>query len=284
MKMKSIRVIRFFTHISVFFSFSSFRYLLLYCSSVMAALLVNMAQPRFHMERQWFYRELAGKYYGWKPFAATILLVEIPYVIMSGTVFFLVFYWTVGFGTDSILTLYTWIMLVVFCLFAITLGQAIAALTPSTQVAALLNPFIFSALNLFCGVMMPKDAMPKFWSSWMYWLDPYHYVIEGLVAAQLYNVPVSCKSDEYSIFNPPAGQTCGEYASKFMETATGYISNLNATSGCQYCTYEKGQDFYQGLSMDYDNRWRNVGIMFIYLAFNVVMVVVGIRYLKWNRR
>ena len=250
----------------------------------MAALLVNMAQPRFHMERQWFYRELAGKYYGWKPFAATILLIEIPYVVLSGTVFFLVFYWTVGFVTDPILTLYTWVMLVVFCLFAITLGQAIAAFTPSTQVAALLNPFIFSALNLFCGVMMPKASMPKFWSSWMYWLNPYHYVIEGLVAAQLYNTPVSCKPDEFSLFNTPAGQTCGEYAAKFMETATGYIANPDATSECQYCTYEKGQDFYHGLSMDYANRWRNVGIMFIYLVFNVIMVIVGIRFLKWNRR
>ncbi|KAF9907297.1 hypothetical protein EC991_011119 [Linnemannia zychae] len=251
---------------------------------VMAALLVNMAQPRFHMERQWFYRELAGKYYGWKPFAATILLIEIPYVILSGTVFFLVFYWTVGFGTDSILTLYTWVMLVVFCLFAITLGQAIAAFTPSTQVAALLNPFIFSALNLFCGVMMPKAAMPKFWSSWMYWLDPYHYVIEGLVAAQLNDVTVTCKSDEFSRFNPPPGQTCEQYAAAFLDKATGYIANPLATYECEYCTYEKGQDFYQGLSMDYANRWRNVGIMFIYLAFNVIMVIVGIRYLKWNRR
>jgi hypothetical protein len=139
---------------------------------VMAALLVNMVEPRFHMERQWFYREFAGKYYGWKPFAASIIAIEIPYVIFVGTVFFVVFYWTVGFVSDSVLTFYTWLMLIVFCMFAVSLGQLIAALTPSTTVAALLNPFIFSALNLFCGVMIPKLAMPKFWSSWMYWLDP----------------------------------------------------------------------------------------------------------------
>lgn len=52
---------------------------------VMAALLVNMVQPRFHMERQWFYRELAGKYYGWKPFALSIMAIEIPYILLSGT-------------------------------------------------------------------------------------------------------------------------------------------------------------------------------------------------------
>ncbi|KAG0364544.1 ABC-2 type transporter-domain-containing protein [Gamsiella multidivaricata] len=251
---------------------------------VMAALLVNMAQPRFHTERQWFYRELAGKYYGWMPFAASIVLIEIPYVILAGTVFFLVFYWTVGFVSSSILTFFTWLMLIVFCLFAVTLGQAIAALTPSTTVAALLNPFIFSSLNLFCGVMMPKASMPKFWSSWMYWLDPYHYVIEALVTVQLHDVRVRCEGDEFSVFNTPAGQTCGQYAASFMQAATGYINNPNDTSNCQYCEYSYGQDFYQGLSMDFAYRWRNLGIMCIYLVFNIIIVVVGIRYLKWNKR
>ncbi|KAF8937718.1 ABC-2 type transporter-domain-containing protein [Dissophora ornata] len=251
---------------------------------VMAALLVNMVEPRFHTERQWFYRELAGKYYGWKPFAASIVLVEVPYVILSGTVFFLVFYWTVGFVTSSILTFYTWLMLIIFCLFAISLGQAIAALTPSTTVAALLNPFIFSSLNLFCGVMMPKDSMPKFWSSWMYWLNPYHYVIEGLVTVQLHGVQVHCKDDEFSVFNPPSGQTCGQYTTDFMKVAAGYINNPDDTSNCQYCQYSYGQDFYAGLSMDFAHRWRNMGIMCIYLVFNIIVVVVAVRYLKWNKR
>lgn len=251
---------------------------------VMAALLVNMVEPRFHMERQWFYRELAGKYYGWKPFAVSIMVVEIPYVILTGTIFFVVFYWTVGFVSNSVLTFYTWLMLIVFCLFAITLGQLIGALTPSTTVAALLNPFIFSSLNLFCGVMMPKLSMPKFWSSWMYWLDPYHYIIEGLVTAQLHNVPVECKSEEFSVFNVPVGQTCQQYAAEFMKVATGYLNNPDATSDCQYCEYKYGQDFYQGLSMDFDNRWRNIGILCAYLAFNLIMIPIVIRYIRWDRR
>ncbi|KAF9434230.1 hypothetical protein BGZ76_008355 [Entomortierella beljakovae] len=251
---------------------------------VMAALLVNLTEPRFHMERQWFYREFAGKYYGWKPFAFSIIAAEIPYVILSGTIFFVIFYWTVGFVTEPILIFYTWFALIIFCLFAITLGQAIAALTPSTTVAALLNPFIFSTLNLFCGVMISKDLMPKFWSSWMYWLDPYHYIIEGLVSVQLHNVPVHCKGDEYSVFNSPPGQTCGEYAAAFLEYATGYINNPNATANCEYCQYSYGQDFYEPLSMDFSHRWRNIGILFIYLIFNVIITIAAIRYVRWDRR
>ncbi|KAF9355642.1 hypothetical protein BGX26_006301 [Mortierella sp. AD094] len=251
---------------------------------VMATLLVNMVEPRFHTERQWFYRELAGKYYGWKPFAVAIIVIELPYVMIAATFFFVSFYWTVGFVKDSILIFFTWLILNIFCFFAITLGEAIAAFTPSTTVAALLNPFVFSALTLFCGVMMPKNQMPKFWSSWMYWLDPYHYVIEALVTVQLHDVEVHCKPAEFSVFNAPPGQTCGSYVAEFMKTATGYLNNPNATSDCEYCQYSLGQDYYIGLSMDYSHRWRNLGIMCIYLAFNVCLVIIGVRFLKWNRR
>ncbi|KAF9341801.1 hypothetical protein BGZ91_002056 [Linnemannia elongata] len=251
---------------------------------VLAALMCNMVEPRFHTERQWFYRHQASKFYSWRPFVISIVVIELPYILLSSAIFFCVFYWTVGFVQDSISTLYTFLMVFFFTVFATTLGQAIAAWTPSTQVAALLNPFVFSTLNLFCGVMIPKESMPQFWSSWMYWLDPYHYVVEGLVVSQLHDVPVHCKSEEFSIFNSPLGQTCGEYAATFLKTATGYIANPNATSGCQYCTYQKGQDFYTGLSMEFDHRWRNMGLLFIYLLFNVVMIVVGVRFLKWNRR
>ncbi|KAF9585985.1 hypothetical protein BGW38_010677 [Lunasporangiospora selenospora] len=251
---------------------------------VMGTLLVNMVEPRFHMERQWYYRELAGKYYGWLPFAVSIIVIELPYIFFAATVFFVIFYWTVGFVSSSILTFFTWLMVILFCVFAITLGQLIAALTPSTTVAALLNPFIFSALNLFCGVMISKDAMPKFWSSWMYWLDPYHYVIEAIVTVQLHDVEVRCKGDEFSIFNAPPGQTCGDYAAAFMTRATGYINNPSATSGCEYCVYSKGQDFYHGLSMDFANRWRDFGIIWIYIVFNIVMVLLAIRFVRWDRR
>ncbi|KAF9968015.1 hypothetical protein BGZ73_000272 [Actinomortierella ambigua] len=251
---------------------------------IMAALLVNMVEPRFHVERQWFYREMAGKYYGWKPFAIAITLIELPYAMFSSTVFFLAFYWTVGFSTDSVLTFYTWLMLICFTMFAIFLGQAIAAWTPSTQVAALLNPFIFSALNLFCGVMMPYSEMPKFWRSWIYWLDPYHYVVEGLVAAHLHDVPVRCKSDEFSIFPAPPGQTCGEYAAEFMKRATGYINNPNATSNCEYCQYRVGDEFFVPLNMSYDHIWRNFGILWVYIAANLVFLLLGIRYFRANRR
>ncbi|KAG9324330.1 hypothetical protein KVV02_006576 [Mortierella alpina] len=251
---------------------------------VMAPLLCNTVEPRFHVERQWYFREKAGKYYNWKPFAISIVLIELPFIIFCTTVFFCILYWTVGFTTNSLSTFYTYLMLVIFTIFAITLGQWIAAWTPSTQIAALLNPFIISTMNLFCGVVMPYASMPKFWRSWLYWLDPYHYIVEGLVVTQLNGLTVRCRDSEFSIFQPPAGQSCIQFAGPFMATAPGYINNPDALRDCQYCQYSKGQDFYRNLNMDFDHRWRNIGIACIFLVSNVTLVFLGIRFFKGAKR
>ncbi|KAK3823093.1 MAG: ABC-2 type transporter-domain-containing protein [Benniella sp.] len=251
---------------------------------VMAPLLCNTVEPRFQIERQWYYREKSGKYYNWLPFAVSIILIELPYIIFTSTVFFLILYWTVGFTTNSASTFYTWFMTILLTIFSITLGQWIAAWTPSAQIAALLNPFIISILNLFCGVVMPYASMPGFWRSWLYWLDPYHYLVEGLVTSQLYDVNVRCDGSEYSIFQPPAGQTCGSYMSEFLKRAPGYINNMDDTMNCQYCQYSKGEDFYKGLNMEFGHRWRNMGIFIAYIVANIVLIFLGVRYFKGSKR
>jgi ABC-type multidrug transport system permease subunit len=50
--------------------------------------------------------------------------------------------------------------------YAVTLGQAVAALSPSIVVAALFNPFLLVMFSVFCGVVAPKPQLPYFWRSW----------------------------------------------------------------------------------------------------------------------
>ncbi|KAG0022990.1 hypothetical protein BGZ80_010678 [Entomortierella chlamydospora] len=247
---------------------------------VMAPLICNTVEPRFQTERLWFFREQSGKYYSWLPFAITIIIVEIPFIIFTGTIFFLILYWCVGFSGSSEATIYTYLMVVLFTIFAVTLGQMIASWTPNVQIAALLNPFIISILNLFCGVVMPYFQMPGFWRSWMYWLDPYHYIVEGIVVTQLNNVAVICSSTELSIFHAPPGQTCNEYAGAFIATDTGYLNNPDATGNCEYCPYTLGQQYFEPLNMFYVHRWRNLGIFSAYILFNIFITILGVRFFK----
>ncbi|KAF9208169.1 hypothetical protein BGZ49_009566 [Haplosporangium sp. Z 27] len=251
---------------------------------VMAPLLCNTVEPRFQTERQWFFREKAGKYYNWLPFGITIIVVEIPFMIGIGTVFFLILYWCVGFNGNSGAAIYTYVMVILFTIFSITLGQMIAAWTPSVQIAALLNPSIISILNLFCGVVMPYHQMPGFWRWWMYWVDPYTYMVEGLVTTQLNDVKITCGEKEYNIFNPPPGQTCYSYAKSFIDNDPGYINNPNDSSNCQYCPYSYGPQYFEPLNMFHVHRWRNTAIFCGYIGFNICFVLLGVRFFKGAKR
>jgi ABC-type multidrug transport system permease subunit len=57
----------------------------------------------------------------------------------------------------------------------------------------------------------------------VYYLDPFKYLLGALMTFTIWDVEVTCDSDEYGTFDPPAGQTCGEYMSPFLSQATGYL-------------------------------------------------------------
>jgi ATP-binding cassette subfamily G (WHITE) protein 2 (SNQ2) len=169
-------------------------------------------------------------------------------------------YFGVGFPTASTRSGYFFLMILLTEIYAVTLGQAVAALSPSIIVAALFNPFLLVLFSVFCGVTAPFATLPTFWRSWMYWLDPFTWLVAGLVATGLHEVPVVCQGSEFSLFTPPSGQTCGQWAGAFATAVGGYINNENATDTCQFCQYSVGDSFYAGLNISYDDRWRNFGV------------------------
>ncbi|KAG2177325.1 hypothetical protein INT43_007982 [Umbelopsis isabellina] len=237
---------------------------------IMSNSLIILAQPRFMQERNWFRREYASKYYSWGPFALTCLLVEIPYIIVLAAVFLFCFYWTAGLQTASDRIGYFYILFVVFLVLAVSLGFMIASVSSTPTMAAVINPFFTSILILFAGIMQPPSAMPRFWSAWMYWLDPYHYVIEGLVTNVLDSVKVQCNAEDLLTLMAPAGQTCQQYLEPYFQHAGGYVANPNDTGSCQVCQYSDGSDYYTtNIGWSFSNRWRDFGIVCAYCLFNI---------------
>ncbi len=80
-------------------------------------------------------------------------------------------------------------------------------------------------------------------------------------------MPIVCTPEETTRFNAPAGQTCGQYLSAFLESATGYLLNPNATSMCEYCQYSVGDDYLNTLNTSYGVRWPYFAIL---LTFCIV--------------
>ncbi|KAI7904279.1 ABC-2 type transporter-domain-containing protein [Cokeromyces recurvatus] len=259
----------------------------LFSTFIMAMTMIILAQPKYMTERIYFRREYASRYYGWLPFGLSAILVEFPYIIVFAAMFMFGFYWTSGMTNTSSSCGYFYITFVVLVCWAVTLGFDIAAVAELPTMAAVINPLFVSILILFCGLMQTPSAMPKFWSSWMYWLDPFHYYIEGLAVNELATLKVECTEEDLIRFTPPPGQTCAEYTAEFFALgATGYIANPDAVQPeqCGYCQYKSGPDFYYtGMKWEASHKWRNFGILIAFTIFNIFVFLLFV-YLKRKPR
>lgn len=109
----------------------------------------------------------------------------------------------------------------------------------------------------------------------MYRVSPLTYIVSGIAATGLHGRNASCSTNEMNVFDPPSGMTCGEYlAPYFSAQAPGYLSSPESLTSCSYCPLSTADQFLAVSAIDWDTRWRNLGIGWAYVVFNVVMTVV----------
>jgi ABC-type multidrug transport system permease subunit len=257
-----------------------YRVFVIFQVTVLPALILAQVEPKYALSRMIYYREASSKMYGQFAFASSLVVAELPYSILCAVGFFLPIYYMPGFQHTSSRAGYQFFMVLVTELFSVTLGQMVAAITPSPFISALLNPFIIITFALFCGVTIPKPQIPKFWRAWLYQLDPFTRLIGGMVVTELHGRTVQCTPTELQHFTAPAGQTCGQYMDNFFSAGgPGYIVN-NATSACEYCAYSVGDQFYTALGLNFDNRWRDLGILIAFIGSNLVFLFLGVSSLS----
>jgi ABC-type multidrug transport system permease subunit len=253
--------------------------------------LMNQLQPRFaELAQVYLVREMPSKMYHWSTFILSALLVEIPYNLVTGTLFFFPWYFAVGFYRDwpedtnkSARGAYIWLMLMFFEMWISTFGQAIAALAPNPQTASILTTLFASFVVAFNGVLQPLSRLVKFWH-WMYYLSPYTWLIGGMMSTAVHGVPISCATKEISHFSPPSGQTCSEYAGAFARMR-GHLLNPDAIADCMYCRYANSDEYLRTLNINYNDHWRNMGLMAVYVVFNMTMAFVFFylaKVVSWN--
>ncbi|KAJ2445171.1 ATP-binding cassette transporter snq2, partial [Coemansia sp. RSA 2424] len=163
-------------------------------TAVLSILVINQVQPQFLRQRIYYSREASTNQYGWEAFSFAVIVTEWPFAVVSNTLFFVCFYWLVGLNSLANRTGYFYIAYILLGIFSLSLGQAIAAFSPNDIVASMLNPIFTSMMMLFSGVTITYSQMPHFWHSWMYWLSPYHYFIEGVIVNEMHDTPIRCKS------------------------------------------------------------------------------------------
>ncbi|KAI3112827.1 hypothetical protein CBS147333_3335 [Penicillium roqueforti] len=240
-------------------------------------------QPRFVTLRDIFvHRERESLTYHWLAFVLSAFIVELPFTFLSSLVYWLLWYFPVGYFYAPSRAGYSFLMYELFGVFATSLAQLCASLMPNIEAAFAANGFFFMFCNTFAGTLSPKPVTPSGWR-WFYNISPLFYLGEGVTVDVLQDLPIRCEQSEVSIFYAANGTTCGQYAKDFLETATGYLLNPTSTTECQYCRYRDGQSYYQQYGYEFAHRHRNIGVFIGFIAFNFTMVLV-MTYLTKTRR
>lgn len=124
-----------------------------------------------------------------------------------------------------------------------------------------MNPVLIGAgLMSFCGVVVPYSQIQPFWRYWLYYLDPFTYLVGGLLGEVLWDVEVTCQPEELVRFSAPDGQTCAEYMGDFLTRGAGYLVD-QAGGECAFCKYSTGADYAKGFNLlEKYYSWRDVSI------------------------
>lgn len=148
--------------------------------------------------------------------------------------------------------------------------------------------------------MQTPNALPGFWI-FMYRVSPLTYLIAGMCGNALHGQEIQCSNAELSVFSPPQGMTCGQYLEDWLAVSPSQLLNPSAKANCEMCAFTTA-DQYMALSdickwraflafcllsfrpsgsntniehtSDYSQRWRNYGIGWAYIGFNIAGAVL----------
>ncbi|CDO77419.1 hypothetical protein BN946_scf184857.g26 [Trametes cinnabarina] len=243
----------------------------IFMSTIISVPLSNQLQVAFiDMRNIYEVRERHSRMYSWTALITSQVIIELPWNILGSSLYFLCWYWTVGFPTDR--AGFTYFLLgFLFPLYYTTIGQAVAAMAPNAEISALVFSFLFSFVLTFNGVLQPYRELG--WWQWMYRLSPFTYLIEALLGQALGKQPIQCAPVELVTIQPPSGQSCAQYMEPYIAMAGGYLTNPDASSGCQYCEFST-TDGFLGTSFNifYSHHWRDLGIFVAFICFNVFCI------------
>lgn len=243
--------------------------------------VIAQTQPKFIANRDIFEaREKKAKLYSWQAFCFGEIVAEVPYLLVCALLYFAPWYAVVGFSFKASIAGPVYAQMTLYEFLYTGIGQFVAAYAPNAVFAALVNPLLIGVLVSFCGVLVPYPQITAFWRYWLYYLNPFNYLIGGLTNVILWDVTVTCKSGEFGVFDPPSGQTCSAYMAEFLQESTGYINNPDATSGCEYCIYSKGSQYLETLNLGkHYYGWRDIllTLLFVLSSYGLVFLLLKLR-------
>ncbi|OHE99417.1 ABC-2 type transporter [Colletotrichum orchidophilum] len=221
-------------------------------------------------------RERPSRVYRWNTYVLSNIAIEMIWNTLASVIYFFCWYYPVKFFRNttsedvSIRGFTVFLFIWVFFLWLSTFSQ-LAIVAIETADLASIPTSLFSILCMaFCGVGVLRVDLPSIWSDFMYWVSPMTYLASGALSTCLHGAKVTCTAKEIvSVPVPSSNMTCGEFLGPFIRSAGGYLVNAAATDTCGYCRMNTTDDYLARYEIKYDDRWRNFGLLWVYIVFNV---------------
>ncbi|KAI0172929.1 ATP-binding cassette transporter [Hypoxylon sp. FL1284] len=239
--------------------------------------LADQQMPQFVTQRSLYeVRERPAKTYSWIVFMLSQIVSEIPWYTFASVFMWALVYYPIGFYKNAEVAGQAtergglmWLLFLQLLLFISTFTHLCISFSDTADEGGNVANFLFVLIFFFCGVLATPDQMPRFWI-FLYRVSPLNYWISVVLSTGLANVDVTCASNEYTNISPPDGQTCGDYMGDYISRFGGYLLDSNATDDCSYCKIKSTNVFLSAVSAEYEDRWRNFGIIWAFIAFNIV--------------
>ncbi|KAJ6073637.1 uncharacterized protein N7446_001414, partial [Penicillium canescens] len=247
--------------------------------------LVQQIMPKFVTRRSLYeVCERPWETYSWVAFIVSNILVEIPYQVLLGLLVWASYYYPIyGANQSSQVQGMMLLFVIQFFVFTSTFAELVISALPDAETGGTVATLAFALILTFNGVMQTPTALPGFWI-FMYRVSPLTYLIAGICG----NVTTlsSCTL-------LPSGANCIQPTSRPDVRSISYrladgrsraiVQPCMALSDiCMLCPLLPREYTVERLHLfvvkprsnltcdsDYDERWRNWGLGWVYICFNI---------------
>jgi ABC-type multidrug transport system permease subunit len=124
------------------------------------------------------------------------------------------------------------------------------------------------------NVLATPTTLPGSWI-FLYRISPLTYLVSGILSVGLANSHIACTTEEFLHFCSPLLSNCSTYLAPYIERFNGSFvpDSMNSTTECVFCTGSDTNIFLESVSAKYADRWRNFGIIWVYVGFNAAAAV-----------
>ncbi|KAH8880464.1 hypothetical protein GQ53DRAFT_669719 [Thozetella sp. PMI_491] len=239
--------------------------------------IVQQSIPQFVIQRSLYEaRERPAKVYSWKAFILSQIMVELPWNCLMAVFMYCCWYYPIGLFRNAELEdqvsergALVFLFLLMFMILAGSFSTFMVSGFNAASNGGTLADLMFSLCMMFCGVLVPANSLPRFWT-FMNRVSPFTYLVGGVLSSAVGNAKVVCAENELLSLQPRNGLSCGEYLDAHIGTYGGYLVDVNATASCLFCPMSETNKYLETISVYYEDRWRNFGILWSYVIFNTV--------------